>query len=175
MSDKNKKTFEAIFTKTRIYLVVIAVVLIILCIQNTNFIIPSVLLYGILLAYTFWNNNKNKTELDRHIQELTFNVDTIAKNALINSPFPLAIADEDGEITWKSANFVTEFGNIDMKSALADMIKEVTLEMQNSEEKSDKQVIYKQIQIERKDYQVIIETVASRNKKNKRITCNVFC
>ena len=95
MSDKNRKTFEAIFTKTRIYLVVIAVVLIILCIQNINFIIPSILLYGILLAYTFWNNNKNKTELDRHIQELTFNVDTIAKNALINSPFPLAIADED--------------------------------------------------------------------------------
>ena len=95
MSDKNRKTFEAIFTKTRIYLVVIAVVLIILCIQNINFIIQSILLYGILLAYTFWNNNKNKTELDRHIQELTFNVDTIAKNALINSPFPLAIADED--------------------------------------------------------------------------------
>ncbi|MCI8393709.1 MAG: hypothetical protein HFJ24_00735 [Clostridia bacterium] len=95
MSDKNRKTFEAIFTKTRIYLVVIAVVLIILCIQNINFIIPSILLYGILLVYTFWNNNKNKTELDRHIQELTFNVDTIAKNALINSPFPLVIADED--------------------------------------------------------------------------------
>ena len=95
MSDKNRKTFEAIFTKTRIYLVVIAVVLIILCIQNINFIIPSILLYGILLVYTFWNNNKNKTELDRHIQELTFYVDTIAKNALINSPFPLVIADED--------------------------------------------------------------------------------
>jgi len=53
MSDKNRKTFEAIFTKTRIYLVVIAVVLIILCIQNINFIIPSILLYGILLVYTF--------------------------------------------------------------------------------------------------------------------------
>lgn len=95
MSDKNKKTFEAIFTKTRIYLVVIAALLIILCIQNINFIIPSILLYGILIAYTFWNNNKNKTELDRHIQELTFNVDTIAKNALINSPFPLVIVDEE--------------------------------------------------------------------------------
>ena len=95
MSDKNRKTFEAIFTKTRIYLVVIAVVLIILCTQNINFIIPSILLYGILIIYTFWNNNKNKTELDKHIQELTFNVDTIAKNALINSPFPLVIANED--------------------------------------------------------------------------------
>lgn len=61
-----------------------------------------------------------------------------------------------------------------MKSNLTEMIKEVTIEMQNNNEKSDKQVIYKQIQIDKKDYQVIIETVASRNKKNKRTTCNVF-
>ena len=79
-----------------------------------------------------------------------------------------------GELTWKSANFVTEFGNTDMKSNLAEMIKEVAIEMQNNSEKSDKQVIYKQIQIDKKDYQVIIETVASRNKKNKRTTCNVL-
>ncbi len=96
MSDnKTRKTFESIFTKTRVYLVVIAIILVILCIQNVLFIAPSVLLYGILLAYTFWTNNKNKTELDKHIQELTFNVDTIAKNALINSPFPLAIVEEE--------------------------------------------------------------------------------
>lgn len=95
MPGKDKKTFESIFTKTRVYLVVIAIVLIILCIQNILFTAPSICLYGILLAYTFWTNNKNKTELDRHIQELTFNVDTIAKNALINSPFPLVIAEKD--------------------------------------------------------------------------------
>lgn len=95
MSDKTRKNFEAIFTKTRIYLVIIAIVLIILCVQNPIYIIPSVLLYGILLAYTFWTNNKNKTELDRHIQELTFNVETIAKNTLVNSPFPLTIVEED--------------------------------------------------------------------------------
>ena len=96
MSDKkNKKSFESIFTKTKIYLIVIAIVLIILCIQNIIFIAPSIILYGILLAYSFWTNSKNKTELDKHIQELTFNVETIAKNTLINSPFPLVIAEED--------------------------------------------------------------------------------
>jgi len=95
MSDKNRKNLESIFTKTRMYLAVIGILLIILCVQNLLFIPPAVLLYSVLLVYTFWTNNKNKTELDKHIQELTFNVDTIAKNALINSPFPLAIADED--------------------------------------------------------------------------------
>ncbi len=105
MSDKDKKTFESIFTKTRVYLVVIGIVLIILCIQNIAFIIPSILLYSVLLVYTFWTNNKNKTELDKHIQEITFNVDTIAKNALINSPFPLVIAEEDRKSYMEKCKF----------------------------------------------------------------------
>ena len=178
MPNKTRKTFESIVTKTRVYLVVIAIVLIILCIQNIVFIIPSILLYGILIAYSFWTNNKNKTELDKRIQELTFNVDTIAKNTLINSPFPLVIVEEDGNLTWKSASFVSEFGNIDIKSTLLNVIKEVKIEIEKSEEKKDKLVIYKQIKIEKKDYQVIIETIASksrnRKKKLRRNVCYVF-
>ena len=168
MSEKNKKTFESIFTKTRVYLVVIGIVLIILCIQNIAFIAPSVLLYGILIAYTFWTNSKNKTELDKHIQELTFNVDTIAKNALINSPFPLVIAEENGNLTWKSASFVSEFGNIDIKNMLEEVISEVALEVQKTETKADKQVLYRQIKVGKKDYQIIIETIASKSKNKKR-------
>ncbi len=169
MSDKkDRKSFEAIFTKTRIYLVVIAIVLIILCIQNIYFIVPSVFLYGILIAYTFWTNSKNKTELDRHIQELTFNVETIAKNTLINSPFPLIIVEEDGSVTWKSASFVTEFGNIDIKNILLDINKEVRAELQKADSKSEKNVAYKQINIGKKDYQIIIETIASKTKNRKK-------
>lgn len=176
MSDKNKKNFESIFTKTRIYLVVIAIVLIILCIQNIIFIIPSILMYGVLIAYTFWTNNKNKTELDKHIQELTFNVETVAKNAMINSPFPLIILESDGGITWKSASFVSEFGNIDIKNILDELFKEVKVELEKNEPKN---ALYKQIKVGKKDYQVIIETIKSKNKnrkkKSRRYDCYVFC
>lgn len=169
MSDKKKKNFESIFTKTRTYLVVIGVVLIILCIQNVLFIVPSILLYGLLLAYSFWTNNKNKTELDRHIQELTFNVDTIAKNAMINSPFPLVIVEEDGNISWKSSTFVSEFGNIDVKNIIDELFKEVKLELEKTESANDKTTINKQVKIGKKDYKIIIETIKSkiRNKKKK--------
>ncbi len=168
MLDKNKKTFESIVTKTKVYLIVIAIILIILCIQNVIFIIPSILLYAIILTYTFMMNNKNKTELDKHIQELTFNVDSIAKNTLINSPFPLVIAEEDGNITWKSANFVTEFGNIDIKSVILDLIKEVKLETEKEENKLEKQVIYKQTRIDKKDYNLIIELIDTKPKNKKK-------
>ncbi len=167
MSESNRKKFESIFTKTRIYLIVIAIILIILCMQNLMFIIPSILLYSFLIAYTFWTNNKNKTELDKHIQELTFNVDTIAKNALINSPFPLVIAEEDGSLTWKSQSFVTTFGNIDIKNILADVIKEVKLEIENNKEKANTE-IYKQIKIGKRNYKLIIETISSKSKNRKK-------
>ena len=77
-----------------------------------------------------------------------------------------------GNLIWKSASFVTEFGNIDIKNILANVIQEVTLELANGEKKNtDKPVIYKQIRIGKKDYQVIIETVASkiRNRKKKNV------
>lgn len=168
MLGSNKNKFESIFTKTRIYLVVIAIILVILSLQNVAFVIPATLLYIILLVYTYWTDSKNKTELDKHIQELTFNVDTIAKNTLINSPFPLVIVEEDGNLTWKSASFVSEFGNIDIKSTLLEVIKEVKLELEKSEENNDKQTIYKQINIGKKDYQLIIETIASKTRNKKK-------
>jgi len=179
MSDKNRKNLESIFTKTRMYLAVIGILLIILCVQNLLFIPPAVLLYSVLLVYTFWTNNKNKTELDKHIQELSFNVDSIAKNTLINSPFPLVIAEENGNLTWKSASFVSEFGNIDIKNILTDVIKETIVEIEKSEQKNDKQVIYKQIKIGKKDYKIIIETIATKERistklrsRGKDTTCN---
>ncbi len=176
MSNNTKKTFETILTKTRIYLVIIAIVLIVLCIQNINFIIPSVILYGLLLVYTFWNDNKNKNELDKHIQELTFNVDTIAKNTFVNSPFPLAIVEEDGNITWRSVSFVNEFGNIDIKSILTELAKTAKIELENNiNDKNKKELISdKQVQIGKKEYKVIIERIKSKTRNRKKKSNEAF-
>lgn len=84
-----------------------------------------------------------------------------------------------GNITWRSSNFVTEFGNIDIKSVIEDVVKEVKSEIENGDQKSDKSVIYKQVEIEKKDYQIIIETINSKwknkKKKSRKYICNVFC
>ena len=58
------------------------------------------------------------------------------------------------------------------------MVKEVILELENGEKKSDKQIIYKEIKIGKRDYKVIIETIPaktrSRKKKLRNYVCNVF-
>ena len=170
MPNNTKKTFEKVFTKTKVYLVIIAVLLVLLCTQNIYFIIPSIIIYGLLIVYTFWTDNKNKNELNKHIQELTFNVDTIAKNTLVNSPFPLVILEEDGNIIWKSVSFVNEFGNIDIKSILTDIIKESKTE--NVEDNKVK--IFKQIKVENKDYKIIIESLKEKFKNKKKKNLNMY-
>ncbi len=173
MPNNTKKAFDTILTKTKIYLVVIAVALIILCIQNISYIIPSVFAYGLLLIYTFWTDNKNKNELDKHIQELTFNVDTIAKNTLINSPFPLVIVGQDGNITWKSVSYINEFGNTDINTTISEIVKGLTQETEGDESKKE-DIIYKQIKLDKKDYKLIIETIKTRARDRRKKFDNMY-
>ena len=72
-----------------------------LCFYEVNFIMPSILIYTLILMYAYWTNNKRKVELSQHIKDLTLTVDSAAKSTLINSPFPLVIIETDGNIIWK--------------------------------------------------------------------------
>lgn len=165
MPNNTKKTFENVFKKTKVYLAIIALVLILLCIQNHLYIIPSIIVYGLLLLYTFWRDNKNKNELNKHIQELTFNMDTIAKNTLVNSPFPIVIVETNGDISWKSVSFISEFGNTDIKNTIADLSKSARTEMENNKKDI---FTYEQIQIGKKDYKVIAQKLNEKNNKRKK-------
>lgn len=169
MPNNNRKTFEKMFSKTRIYLAIIAISLILLSIQNTNYIAPSIVVYAAILAYAYKTDNKNKTEITQHIEEITFNVDSTAKNTLINSPFPLAIIETDGNIVWKSANFIVEFGNIDIKNIINDLSKEIKLEIENKVEKKQK-TIERQLEIGKRQYKVIGKYIKTKQKTLKKKT-----
>ena len=62
-SNTNRKVFDKLVSKTKIYLVIIAILLIILCIYEINFIMPAILTYVLILMYAYWTNNKRKMEL----------------------------------------------------------------------------------------------------------------
>ncbi len=93
-----RNVLNRISFRVKLYLIVIALLLILLCVYERTFIIPAILLYVLLLTYTFWSNGKRKDELYKHLEELTLDVDSIAKNSLVNSPLPLSII----RYGWKS-------------------------------------------------------------------------
>ena len=163
MSNYNIKALEKVESKTKIYLVIIAILLIILCISNVKFIIPSIILYVVIIAYTIWVYNKRKGELSSYINELTFSVDSAAKNTLINSPFPLIILETSGNVIWRSSTFNKEFANVGINAYIDDLAKEIKQEIQNNNFKIDKKV-----NIDNKTYHIIGDYVKSKKKDRKK-------
>ena len=160
----NIKILEVIESKTKIYLVVIALLFIIISIEKPVYIIPSVILYTLIILYTIWVYKKRKDELYSYIDELTFTVDTAAKSTLINSPFPLIILQSDGTIIWRSSNFKQEFENIDIAPYIEDTMKDIKLDTETKE----KMKIEKDVEIGEKTYHVIGDYIRIKKKDRKR-------
>ena len=162
-NNSNKKIFEGLVSRTKIYLVLIAILLIILCILNIKYILPSILVYILILIYTYWSNKKRKTELSEHIQDLTFHVDKAAKDTMLNSPFPLIIAETNGNILWRSTKFNQEFANIDIINILNDLLKEIKLEIENNPENPEKN-IFKEQEIGNRIYKILGKYTKSKEE-----------
>ena len=75
MSDKNKKYFDNLISKTKIYLGIILILLIYVVVEHPTFLIPSILVYIIICAYTYYANKKRKNEISETLQDLTITVD----------------------------------------------------------------------------------------------------
>jgi len=171
MQNSNRKVLDTITSKTKIYLALILILLVIICIQNPKLILISILGYIILLTYTYYVNQKRKSEISETLQDLTLTVDTAAKTSLINSPFPLIILENDGNIIWKSSKFSKEFANIDINSYIDDISIDIKNIVNKSKEKTNKKDIIKQVEIGNKIYKVIgkyIKYTRNKDKKNKK-------
>ncbi len=175
MQNSNKRAFEIINSRTKIYLIIIAILLVILCFYQIELIIPAVLVYALICFYAFWTSNKRKAEISEHIQELTIEVDSAAKNTLINSPFPLIIVETDGNIIYKSSKFVSEFENVNIEDTLNYLMQEMKVEIEEKIKNKDSnrtkdRTIQKEQQIGERNYKIIGEYVKSKNNERKNQT-----
>ena len=166
MQNNSKRVFENIFSRTKIYLVIIFILFVVLCIYDAKLIIPSIVIFAVICTYSYWIIEKRRDEVSKQLQDLTLSVDSAAKSTLINSPFPLVILETNGNIIWKSVKFNDEFANIDIKSYLNNLTQEIKAEIKKSTGKS----IEKQIQIDKKTYEVIGKYVKTKHRDRKRET-----
>ena len=168
MSENNsRKVFDSLVSRTKIYLVIILILFILISVFRPILIIPSIILYISILCYTYFANNKRKSEISEQLQDLTLTVDSAAKSSLINSPFPLVILQTNGNVVWKSSKFVTEFADIDMDNYIDDLIIDIKDEIEKSDNKKRKSVI-RQIQIGKKTYTVQGEFAKSKKYERKK-------
>lgn len=170
----NNRFLEKITSRTKIYLAIIALLLIIICINKPVFILPGIILFILIIIYSYWTNSKRNAELSRQIQNLTMTMDGTAKKSLINSPFPLIIIETTGNIIWKSSKFIYEFANIDINNYLIDILEEIREDIEAQQDKKQK-TITKKVQIGNKIYSVLGEYIRSKqNDKSEYITILYF-
>ena len=172
MPNNNSKNWDSLISRTKIYLIIIALLLVTICILNFRLILPSIIIYALIIWYTLWTNKKRKAELSEQLKDLTLNVNTTAKTTLINSPFPLAIVETNGNVIWKSEKFVTEFENLDinMNEYLSEIVRSIKLTIENSDEGKQEKVrgtIDTNIKIENKMYKVLGSYVKSHKMHQK--------
>ncbi|MCI9063249.1 MAG: phosphoesterase [Clostridia bacterium] len=168
-SNNNIKIFDSIVSKTRIYVVLIFVLLTIISILNHNMIIPAIITFVAIVWYTYFSDNKRKNELSRHLQDLTLNVNSAAKNSLIHSPFPLIILESDGNIIWRSTKFASEFANIEIENYIRELLDKISQNIEDNDENEQKDRSIKEyIKIDSKEYKVLGEFIKSGTKDRKK-------
>ena len=170
MQNTNRKVFDKLLSKTKIYLAIIFILLVIVCIENVIMIIPSILIFIAVVAYSYYTNNRRKSEISETLQDLTLSVDTAAKSSLINSPFPLIIMESNGNIIWRSAKFISEFEGYDINKYLNNLIDDIRLDIKETEKDASKEKqISKHIELNDKNYEVLGKFVHSRKYDKKHV------
>ena len=164
MSNNNTKILENIDIKGKTYLVIIAVILIILCINVPVYILPSIILYTLIFTYTLWIYNKRKGEISNYINDLTISMDSAAKNTLINSPIPLIILETDGNVIWRSDKFNKEFANVGINNYIDEITREIKIDIDNN----NTVTVDKEIEIDEKTYHVIGDYIKIKQKDRRK-------
>ena len=168
MQNNNRKVFETLVSRTKIYLAIILILLLIISIEAPIMIIPSIILYILVVGYTYYANKKRKSEISETLQDLTLSVDTAAKTSLINSPFPLVILETDGSIIWRSSKFVSEFANIDINTYISDLSLDIRSDIRNNKEITGNRDILKEIKIQNKQYKIMGRYVNFKNRNKEK-------
>ena len=168
MQNTNRKVFDKLLSKTKIYLAIIFILLVIVCIENISMIPLAILIFMAVVAYSYYANNRRKSEISETLQDLTLTADTAAKSSLINSPFPLIIMESNGNIIWRSSKFNSEFEGFDINNYLNNLIEDITLDIKETEKDTSKEKqIEKHIELNHKYYEVLGKFVHSRKYDKK--------
>ena len=169
MQNNNRKIFDILKSKSKIYLYIIFILLVIISIENTKAIIPSIIIFIGITVYSYYTNNKRRSEISETLQDLTLTVDTAAKTSMINSPFPQIILQADGKVIWKSYKFNTEFANIDINTYMDDLMLDLKNEIEERETKKDENIskdLERILEIDNKTYVIKGRYVVSKRKKD---------
>lgn len=102
----NPKLSKLLKPDSKIYLWIIAFLVLMLSLYNPFIGGIGVLVLIYLNVYNYRSNKSRNTKWQKYIESLSSDIDSAARYAILNMPLPLVLADFDGKITWYNSKFV---------------------------------------------------------------------
>jgi len=103
---QSRKFFKLLVPDTRIYLIITTVLTGIIAFYNPYISIIGIFLLAYLIYYNLKVTNIRREEWTKYIEDLSADIDSATKQAILNLPMPLTIVEIDGTITWYNPKFL---------------------------------------------------------------------
>jgi len=164
MEQENKRFSNILMSKDWIYLTIIFILLVILSWKDNNFVIPSIGLWFFMLFYSLRSNGKRREEIEGYIQNLTFNMDSVTKDTLLNFPLPMLTLELNGMIIWHNLLFQKIVGESDL---VEKYIYDFSEELKPENLIKNNRIVTTEVKLNDKIYRVLGNLVRTSEKNEK--------
>lgn len=169
---KNRKIFQLFVPDTKIYLIIIAILIFFLSLYNYWMGIFGVFLLVYLIYHHLKVHNLKKQEWEKYLEGLFSDIDSATKQAILNIPIPFTIVELDGTIHWYNGKFIEtlEEKNIFGKN-VEELIPDIKIEdLLEENRKGDEHKAFINVQVKDRHYKLLynIARVSEENMGNRK-------
>lgn len=131
----NKKVTKLLAPNTRIYLTILAIFTLVIALFNVYLGILAGIVWLFLVYYNWISNHERSKKWENYIETLSTEIDSAARYAILNLPFPLTLLSLDGKVTWYNSSFTELFPDTRLLGKdIHDLVSSFSLEKLTSEE-----------------------------------------
>lgn len=106
---KTKRISKLLSANTKIYLSIIAIFAFVITLYDRYLGIFSGIILLFLIYYNWISSHERSKKWESYIETLSADIDSAARYAILNLPFPLTLLNLDGKVTWYNSNFTDLF------------------------------------------------------------------
>ena len=168
---KKNSFLDKFQSKDTVYIAIIILLILIIVWINPRALLIGACFLVFTIIYSYLVRKIKRNEVEKYIANLTFDIDSVTKDTLLNFQMPLVIVQTDGEILWKNSNFKQLFPEENVSKELLDIIKEFKEIKNNTNEKT----LYTQTKINERIYDIYANIVRlDKNKKTQEFALMMY-
>lgn len=160
---ENRKFSKILIPRAGFYLWIIFIFVVVIAFLDWRVAVGGIVLFLGLAYYNIKTSHIRRREIIRYIENLTFDIDSATKGALLNFPLPLVVLETDGVIVWYNSLFRKIFeGKELLEKAIGRFVDDLNLQ----ELISDASNIYREVEINGKHY-ILLGNLVDAYEKEK--------